>query len=720
MKSIIPFQVTEKVADEIDQTGNRSLLSSLNLAHNLFTTIPVALPCLAVSLVRLNMAYNSLRSMSYITSYPASLKHLDLSNNRISCWPSLPQIDVPDPLEQAKIACYCPATKIQSPVLPNNRQTITSLRDIILLSVCSHRRHLRLENLRTVILANNSLSRIQMSLVDEDEIPVATEAENDRELNNKSNNQLNFSKQCLIFPNVSMLDVSYNQLRDIPLNIHELNNLSVLNVSGNPEIVELPPQMGLLSRLWNLNTQGCKLQEPLKTMIESKKYKTMDVIGYLKSVLEDAKPYARMKLMIVGIQGIGKTSLLEQLRQEGDVPSKRKSNDHWAKRMGNKNINAKTAKGTTISTVGVDIGDWVYEKKIRGHSSHGPVYFRTWDFGGQREYYVTHQYFLSKRSLYLVVWRITDGLRGVDEIFQWLVNIQSRAPNSPVIIVGTHYDLESDQSEAMQQYIREKFINVVDAEKCGLPKVMETIEISCKTRHNVKMLCNLIYDVAFSLRSPGSKDLLLEQRVPASYLALEDVVLQLAQERKILGADPVLKAEEYSAAVTAELQKMHRSFRDPQELHQATLFLHENGIVLHYDDATLKDLYFLDPQWLCDMLAHVVTIREINPFARSGIMKLDDVPHVFKSSTISGAETQGYIVSLLNKFEVALTWDYRTLLIPSLLPTEEELIRSNANIKIPVKYRGWQVRIIMIRIIILLLDWFMATWGNVMIEKIAT
>ena len=51
---------------------------------------------------------------------------------------------------------------------------------------------------------------------------------------------------------------------------------------------------------------------------------------------------------------------------------------------------------------------------------------------------------------------------------------------------------------------------------------------------------------------------------------------------------------------------------------QATAFLHENGVMLHYEDATLKDLYFLDPQWLCDMLAHVVTIREINPFAPNG------------------------------------------------------------------------------------------------------
>ena len=55
-------------------------------------------------------------------------------------------------------------------------------------------------------------------------------------------------------------------------------------------------------------------------------------------------------------------------------------------------------------------------------------------------------------------------------------------------------------------------------------------------------------------------------------------------------------------------------------------------------------------------------------------MKLEDLQLVFRSSTSAPSEAQGYVVSLLNKFEVALTWDSRTLLIPSLLPTEEQTV----------------------------------------------
>ena len=80
-----------------------------------------------------------------------------------------------------------------------------------------------------------------------------------------------------------------------------------------------------------------------------------------------------MKLMIVGIQGIGKTSLLEGLRREGKTSNKHKN---WMQRMG-ENVKQQDHKGETISTVGVDISDLTLGKKEK------LVHFRTWDFGGQ-------------------------------------------------------------------------------------------------------------------------------------------------------------------------------------------------------------------------------------------------------------------------------------------------------------------------------------------------
>lgn len=103
-------EVTEQIMHNDDSvTEQSSQLSSLNLAHNLFASIPVVLPCLAVNLTRLNMSFNSLRSMSHITSYPSSLKQLDLSHNQIMCWPSLPQVEAHDTMELANLACYSEA-----------------------------------------------------------------------------------------------------------------------------------------------------------------------------------------------------------------------------------------------------------------------------------------------------------------------------------------------------------------------------------------------------------------------------------------------------------------------------------------------------------------------------------------------------------------------------------------------------------------------------------
>jgi len=80
--------------------------------------------------------------------------------------------------------------------------------------------------------------------------------------------------------------------------------------------------------------------------------------------------------------------------------------------------------GDTHSTVGVDIGDLKLDSKVDKRMNKGEIVFKTWDFGGQEEYYATHQYFLSKRSLYLVLWKVTDGEAALENVMQWLVNIQ--------------------------------------------------------------------------------------------------------------------------------------------------------------------------------------------------------------------------------------------------------------------------------------------------------
>lgn len=207
---------------------------------------------------------------------------------------------------------------------------------------------------------------------------------------------------------------------------------------------------------------------------------------------------------------------------------------------------------------------------------------------------------------------------------------------------------------------------------------------------------------------------MLLQKIPATYIALEDIINVIACSLRAAGRDPVLDAEQYRCMVTEQMRlHNYKSFRDAAELQQATTWCHDNGILLHYDDATLRDYYFLDPQWLCDMLAHVVTVREINPFAPTGVMKLDDLQLLFRSVHAQGNGNRrwvhlhchklvlsyqtyfyfyfffSYIVSLLNKFEVALTWDSRTLLIPSLLPLQEAAAyNEGTTVKLLQRVRG--------------------------------
>ncbi|XP_033120529.1 leucine-rich repeat serine/threonine-protein kinase 1-like isoform X2 [Anneissia japonica] len=736
--------------DEVDEepisADEVNCLEVLNLSKNQLTKIPTGLPCLAPKLSKLILSENKITDFGPINKFPAGLVDLEVSNNLITSMTvtcrragSLSRKDSilkmlhvnPSVDNEKKISdllgiepCCSPAIQSQQNVhlmapggMGDSRRDSKDGQSIssplqsppaVSLQYCKHRRHRVLANLRTLDLTNNNIKQLQVvsrteeinfsedkELEDSGEhdqscvslcFPVEDKTELQKEVPKIVTNHPSPSDDItLLFPDLAFLAVSNNNLTEVPKDIQYLTKLSNLRIDGNELVTTLPPEMGRLQNLYDLKVDGCSLTEPLSSMTSNLLVK--DVLGYLRCILDDAKPYARMKLMFVGKACIGKTTLLNELRREGSGPYGNQSPESFAERQGNTHIGGKTLKGNHLSTVGVDVSEWTYCKK---KSKYGKVTFSTWDFGGQQEFYATHQYFLTKRSLYLVLWKLTDGEKGINELQQWLVNIQARAPNSPVIIVGTHLDVLRSGPRYSRDYlmdltrkVNERFIDIAHPQDLGLPDVRAFVPVNCVRGSSVTKLRDTIYDTAFSItgRDKRDREPLLKHPVPTSYLALEKAIAYLAAERRDEKKEPVLTTTEYRTEVTHVMQMQSQvSFHDKEELMQATRFLHNNGILLHYEDAMLADYYFLDPQWLCDTLAKVVTIPEINPCVKSGVMKIDDLKMKFQSSGV-----KHYILSLLNKFEVAVAFDSEHLLIPSLLPQEGEMIcipvnRENINI----------------------------------------
>ncbi|CAH1799323.1 unnamed protein product [Owenia fusiformis] len=637
-------------------------LKYLDLSHNAIDSMSPGLACVAKGLMKLDISHNKLTDMGNVSFYPSSLTTLDISHNDLVGAATWQKVDsVPDGLLGLGVHTS------SSPNMLHKSRARNSSSSSMYAGACLHTSHHSLESLKALKLDHNHLFKMFLAISSH-----SIEREDVKDL--------------LLYPGLSELTLSKNMMSKLPPEVGCMEKLTVLNISNN-NFSELPPELGLLTKLWNLDVTGNPIESSLTSTLGN--YKTRDILGYYRSILENYSLYNRMKLMVVGIAKIGKTSLLQQLRKEGRSFLQQA---HWTQRMGHY-TGAMTGgdKSDILSTVGVDIGDLTIERRDK------KVVFRTWDFGGQREYYATHQYFLSKRALYLAVWKLSDGEKGINELHQWLVNIQARAPNAPVIIVGTHLDsikkgkFPDDFVQDMQVILEERFIKIPEPSKCGLPRVIGHVEVSCKARFNsnIAKLSTLIYDTVYNLKQPGSKDsLLLEQKVPVTYIQLEEVIESIAKERRRQGEDPVLNADQYKAQVLdAMMARYNTTFRDIAELNLATKFLHENGVLLHYEDVYLQDMYFLDPQWLSDMLAHVVTIREINPLARKGVMRTADLKMLFKNSSFRPDDINQYIINLLNKFEIALLWDSQHLLIPSLLPTERQLKceYQEYSVRIPVK-----------------------------------
>lgn len=93
------------------------------------------------------------------------------------------------------------------------------------------------------------------------------------------------SGEICVFPNLVSLALNDNKLEYLTEELGKLTKLGSLDVSNNPlgKIQRLPPALGMLGDLWDLNVKGLNLLDPPPSVLEKR---TKAITGYLLSVLD--------------------------------------------------------------------------------------------------------------------------------------------------------------------------------------------------------------------------------------------------------------------------------------------------------------------------------------------------------------------------------------------------------------------------------------------------
>lgn len=438
------------------------------------------------------------------------------------------------------------------------------------------------------------------------------------------------------------LDVRATNVSDLaPLS--GLSALHSIHVWGSP-VSDLSPLLGHVRRgievTWgqiqsnNIQASGiyvdnCPLTNPPPEIV---KQGNEAILNYFREREAGGIDHLyEAKMLILGEGGAGKTSLLRRLYQQ-DKPLPAED---------------ETTKGIAI---------FRHEFKLKNGRTFR---LNVWDFGGQQIYHATHQFFLTHRSLYVLVDDTRKDSKAVtDEGFKyWLELIDVFSEHSPTLIFQNEKGGRSKQIDLTG--IRARFDNVKEVYAGDLEKVGAADTL----REAIELFASQLSHIG--------------EEVPARWLKVREDVEARAEEM------PHVPVQEYF-----DIYKRHINFDRTEALHLSQ-YLHDLGVFLHFqNDPLLTRTVILQNEWATQAVFRILDDETVK--GRLGRFTNEDCQRLWPDECYRDMHLE--LLALMQKFELCYELPYsepKTWLAPQLLPAERpsSLARSGKVGDLVLRYR---------------------------------
>ncbi|AFZ00785.1 leucine-rich repeat domain-containing protein [Calothrix sp. PCC 6303] len=589
-------------------------LTQLNLSDNQIIKIPKALAKLS-NLTQLDLNRNKITEIPEALAKLTNLTQLYLRNNRITEIPealakltNLTQLDlgtnyniseIPEAITKLTNLTQLNLTSSQITEIP---EVIAKLTNLTQLNLTSNQiaeipeAIAKLTNLTQLILTSNQITEIPEAIA---------KLTNLTQLNLTSNQITKIPEAIAKLTNLTQLILSYNQITEIPEAIAKLTNLTQLILTSN-QITEIPDAITKLTNLTQLDLSYNRISEIPLEILDSKDPK--EILNYLRQIsTSETRPLHEAKLLLVGQGSVGKTSLIERL-----IHDKYDKNQH--------------------QTDGLKVQTWNVSVKNQD------IRLNVWDFGGQEIYHATHQFFLTKRSLYLLVCNCRTS-EEENRIEYWLKLIESFGGQSPVIIVGNKKD--EQPLDINRKALREKYPNID-------PRIIET---SCQDNIGINELRDAILDQVGNLKE-------VYDLLPLSWFEVKKQLESMTED--------FITYNRYIGIC-------HEN-KIPEEQNQDQLIdlLHRLGLVLNYrDHPILKNLNVLKPNWVTEGIYALLSDENLKTKTK-GIFTDEDLSRILNKERYP-TQRHDDLINLMKKFELCFQLECYPpkFLIAGLLPKDQ-------------------------------------------------